>query len=236
MRPWFTLVVVCLIALSLLVFLFVVDFVLINRTMFEQSFNIQLRFLWWSHTWVEVQFMYIIAASILIGALVIAITTLGLDTQRTLKLRSMRKELKRLQSALQEAQTTLQSVSPPIEEQVRPEIVSEPVERPEMTSPTPEMVVKSFEDAVQKPVGGEAGEQQPEAEQPAAEMIVQEDTVAVQPNALSKENVEYNTTESTQDVQGAVQRKTEEQTPLDAEVVEGQNNQTDKSAEDAPNA
>jgi len=151
MRPWFTLIVVCILAVSLLICLFIVDFVLMNKAMFEQPFTISISFpfLPWSHTWEGVQFMYIIAISALLGAALIAFTTLVLDTKRVLKVRSMSKELKRLQQALQEAQSLHEATV-----QEEQEIIA-PVEEPsaEENAPTlasPEEINKSFEDAIEK--------------------------------------------------------------------------------------
>jgi hypothetical protein len=195
MRPWFTFVVICLIVLSLLVFLFIVDFVLLNRAMFDQSFNIQIRFLAWSHTWTEIPFMYIVAASILIGSLVIAITTLGLDTQRALKVRSLKKELKRLQQSLQEAQSNVSKASPSPEAQtVVPHVIEPSPEVNETSSPTPNEINKSFEDVVQKSDFLERATNQPaddvqdaHDEQPPAEFFGTE--VQPQEAMIASENI-----------------------------------------------
>lgn len=160
MRPWFTLTVIGILACCLLVFLFIVDFVLINREMFEMPFNITIRvpFTSWSHIWAEVQFMYILSTSVLLGAVIVALTTLIFDTKRALKVRSMRKELARLQKALQEAQALLpehpeneEKVGVPPEdasEEETPPAVIEPVENEK--SVTPEEITHSFEDAVEQ--------------------------------------------------------------------------------------
>ena len=120
--------VFALIVSFILILLFVVNFVLTNRDMLEATFNIviEVPYVGWSHTWEKVQFMYIIAGSILLGALVIAISTLILDTKRTLKVRSLRKELKRLQEALQHAPQYV--VEKPDEEEQLPDVEEEPVE------------------------------------------------------------------------------------------------------------
>jgi hypothetical protein len=151
MRPWFTFIVTFILVVALLVLLFVVNFVLSNREMFEAKFDviIPLPYVAWSHTWEGVQFMYIITGSILLGALIIAITTLGLDTKRALKLRSMRKELIRLQEALQKAQSVQEAQKPDETEQL-PEVVEESVEVPDSAAITPEDITKSFEDTIQK--------------------------------------------------------------------------------------
>jgi hypothetical protein len=159
MRPWFTLTIIGILACCLLVFLFIVDFVLINREMFEMPFNITIRvpFTSWSHIWTEVQFMYILSTSILLGAAIVALTTLIFDTKRALKVRSMRKELARLQKALQEAQALMpeqtehgEKADAPAEDMSEEETSAaiEPVENEEPV--TPEEITHSFEDAVEQ--------------------------------------------------------------------------------------
>ena len=134
---------------GLIILMFVVNFVLTNINMFQHPFDIVMSFpfLKWSHTWEGVEFMYIIAGSILLGALVIAISTWVLDTRRKLKLRSLRKELKRLQAELEKTKAEL-----PKEEKTTEEVSEDGNESPEFTdssSPSPEEITKSFEDAVQ---------------------------------------------------------------------------------------
>jgi len=161
MRPWFTLTIIGILACSLLVFSFIVDFVLANREMFETPFNIMIRvpFTSWSHTWVEVQFMYILTVSILLGATIVALTTLIFDTRRALKVRHMRKELARLQKALQEAQSLLPT--PPSSEKQEDEETIEDIAEQETASDdaalkkdqtpvTPQDIAHSFEDAVEQ--------------------------------------------------------------------------------------
>ena len=132
-----------------------VDFVLINRTMFETSFDVLIRvpFTTVSHTWEHVQFMYIIAISMMLGVLIIAATTLILDTKRALKVHGMRKELKRLQSALQKAQAAFpESAS---EDQGLPDVTSETDEKEivdtvDTVEVSPDDIAHSFEDAVEE--------------------------------------------------------------------------------------
>ncbi len=152
MRPGFTLIVIVILVSSLLLFLFIVNFVLVNRVMFETKYDIVITLPGWSHTWEGVQFMYIIAGSVLLGALIIAITTLGLDAKRILKLRHLRKELQSLQEALQKAQQSVQAVETKNPEEPLPgvEEVEGPGESPDSGSVTPEEITKSFEDAVEK--------------------------------------------------------------------------------------
>jgi gas vesicle protein len=156
MRPWFTLTVIGILACCLLVFLFIVDFVLINREMFEMPFNITIRvpFTSWSHIWTEIQFMYILSTSILLGAAIVALTTLIFDTKRALKVRSMRKELARLQKALQEAQASMPEQS---EREERADVPAKDISEEETSAAveneepvTAEEISHSFEDAVEQ--------------------------------------------------------------------------------------
>ena len=138
---WITLVLV------VLILVFIVDFVLSNLTMFQTPFDIVFRvpLTQWSHTWEDVDFMYILAGSVLLGALAVALSTWVFDTRRKLKLRGMRKELKRLQKSLEEVKTSL-----PQEE--KNEGMGGDAETPEVSgssSVTPEEITKSFEDTVE---------------------------------------------------------------------------------------
>ena len=137
-----------ILVLALIILIFVVNFVLTNLAMFQTPFDIVISvpFVNWSHTWEGVEFMYIIAGSVLIGALVIALSTWVLDTKRKLKLRNMRKELKRLEQALQEAKASLPQEEPAEDGSGEEEELSE---FPDSTSASPEEITKSFEDAVQ---------------------------------------------------------------------------------------
>ena len=138
-----------ILVLALLVLIFIVNFVLTNLAMFQTPFDIVMSvpFVNWSHTWEGVEFMYIIAGSVLIGALVIAINTWVLDARRKLKLRTMRKELKRLEQALQEAKASLP------QEDVAQDVSAAAEESSDLaasSSPSPEEITRSFEDAVQE--------------------------------------------------------------------------------------
>ena len=141
--------VTVILVFALLILMFVVNFVLTNIEMFQTPFNIIISFpfIKWSHTWEGIEFMYIIAGSVLLGALVIALSTWVLDTKRKFKLRSMRKELKRLEEALQEARASLPEEKTLVEKGT-PEDETSDVTGPS-SSVTPEEITKSFEDAVQ---------------------------------------------------------------------------------------
>ncbi|PIE34500.1 hypothetical protein CSA56_07585 [candidate division KSB3 bacterium] len=130
----------------LLALLFIVDFVLVNLTMFQTPFDIIVRvpFTQWEHQWGGVLFMYIIAGSVLLGALVIVLSIWAFDTRRKLKIRGQRKELKRLKQELQEAKAALPQEEPTTESNG---VADESEESP--TSATPEQVSKSFENVVE---------------------------------------------------------------------------------------
>lgn len=159
MRPWFTFTIIAIIAGCLLSFWIVVDFVLLNRVMFETPFTITVRlpFTPWMQRWTEVPFMYILTVSVLLGAGIVAVTTLVFDAKRALKVRRMRKELARLQKALEETRSKL---PPPPDQAERTEsAVAEPeaangqespVTEEPVTPITPEDVTHSFEDIVEQ--------------------------------------------------------------------------------------
>lgn len=234
---WFTFIVTIVIILVLLFFAFVVTFVLENREMFETTFSIIMPFPY--HVWENVKFVYIIIGSFLLGlsvAVILTVTSLILDTKRALKLKSMRKELGRLQEALQEAQTEREVQEQEKEEQL-PEIEEEPVEFTESSPATPEEIAKSFEDTVEnsdflenvkkrreeeqtdqdihesdEPSSGDVYEQlrdkeAPTEEEPTEELVEEEPT-----EADIKEDEEDSTVDEDQ--------KLSEETPVEAEIVE----------------
>jgi hypothetical protein len=103
--------------------------------------------------------MYILTVSILLGATIVALTTLIFDTRRALKVRQMRKELARLQQALQEAQSLLPT--PPSSEKKEGKEAIEDIAEQETASDnaalekdqkpvTPQDIAHSFEDAVEQ--------------------------------------------------------------------------------------
>lgn len=150
MRSWFTLVATCLIVLLLIFFAFVAMFVLENREMFETTFTIVMPFPY--YVWENVKFVYIIIGNFLLGlsvALIISFISLLLDTKRALKQKNMKKELKRLQQALQEAQALHKAAA-----KEEPETVSQiEEESPEMAvapPASPEEISKSFDDTIEK--------------------------------------------------------------------------------------
>ena len=141
-------IVTIVLVFALLVLMFVVNFVLTNIEMFQTPFDIvfSVPLLKWSHTWEGIEFMYIIAGSVLLGALVIALSTWVLDTKRKIKLRSMRKELKRLDQELQEIKTSFSKEEEAVEDVST--AGEEAPEFPDSSSATPEEITKSFEDSV----------------------------------------------------------------------------------------
>lgn len=185
----------------LLIFMFVVDFVLTNVEMFRASFDIVIGvplFKRWSYTLEGIEFMYIIAGSVLLGALVVALGTWVLDVKRKLKLRNTRKELKRLQQAIQEAKSSL----PPEEEAETPKADEA------APSPTPEEITKSFEDTVQQRGFLEETEKSPgEPEEQAGYETVEEQ---------KGETIEQEYTSS------ETERSLPRETPIEAELVESE--------------
>ncbi len=156
------LIVSIVLVLVLLLFIFIVDFVLSNLAMFQTPFDIVIRvpFTQWSHTWEGVEFMYIIAGSVFLGALSIALSTWVLDTKRKLNVRSTRKELKRLQVAVEEAKASFPKEEPASEKSSDGE---------EAADVTPEEITRSFEDAV------DDGDFLEETEEPAGQESVEPD-------------------------------------------------------------
>lgn len=143
-----------------------VDFVLRNP-MFGETFVIKIGipFTQIEYTKENVEFIYLIAGSLLLGALIIAVSTLVLDAKRKLKVRSLRKELKNLQKAVEEAHASL-----PQKEEEKDDESTDGADTEEQTesseaSLSPEEITKSFEDAVE---GGDFLEKPPE-EEPAEE-------------------------------------------------------------------
>jgi hypothetical protein len=143
-----------------------VDFVLRNP-MFAETFAIKIGvpFTQIEYIQEDVGFIYIIAGSLLLGALLIAISTWVLDAKRKLKVRGLRKELKSLQKSIEEAKASL----PEQEEQKGEDAetvtdMADGDESPEI-SLGPEEITKSFEDAVK---GGDfldkSSEEEPDEE------------------------------------------------------------------------
>ena len=146
-----------------------VDFVLRNP-MFAETFVIKIGvpFTQIEYIQEDVEFIYIIAGSLLLGALVIAISTWILDAKRKLKVRGLRKELKSLQKAVEEAKASL-----PEQEEQESAVFTDaadseaPGESSQDVSLSPEEITKSFEDAVE---GGDflenPSEEAPSEEEP----------------------------------------------------------------------
>lgn len=226
MRPGFMVMVIIVIVLAFIVLFSIIDFVLTNRVMFETTFDIVIKVPGWSHTWEGVQFMYILAGSFLLGAVVIAVITLGLDTKRTLKLRSIRKELKHLQEALQNAQQSLQEKETQAEKEQPPiveeELDEEPVEMSASASITPEEITKSFEDTVQKSDFLEKPKKRREEGQGDEDENEKESGVWGTEDAVTeKEEIEPEPSEEKiEDSTPDRDKELLEETPVEAEVVE----------------
>ncbi len=128
---------------GIVMLVFIIVFVLANLTMFQATFDIVVRIpSVWEYKWDDVPFIYIVAGSILFGAVVIAISTWVLNTRRKLKIRSQRKELKHLQRELDKVKAALPHQEPVAEKKGTDE--------PEESSATPEQVSQSFEDTVEE--------------------------------------------------------------------------------------
>jgi DNA-binding protein YbaB len=229
MRPGFMVIVIIIIMLSFIVLFSIIDFVLTNRVMFETTFDIIIKVPGWSHTWEGVQFMYILAGSFLLGALVIAIITLGLDTKRTFKLRNMRKELRRLQESLQNAQQSLQEKEVELEEEQPPvveeEIDEEPIETTDSASVTPEEITKSFEDTVQKNDFLEKSEKSYKEEQEDEDEIREEKSDIWRREDTVTEEVEGEQEPPEEKVEDSTLDRDQElleETPVEAEVIESE--------------
>jgi hypothetical protein len=154
MRPWFTFVGICLVILGIIGLLFVVNFVLVNQDMFKATYNITVPYLK-SEPWIAVPFIHIMAGSVLLGALIVAIITLGFDAKRTLKINSMKKQLKQLQEDLRKAQAQkeaqeFEAKRPDLETQIAQNATKFSPESADVAPITPEDITKSFEDAVDK--------------------------------------------------------------------------------------
>ena len=127
-----------------------VDFVLRNP-MFVETFvvKIGIPFTQIEYIQEDVGFIYIITGSLLLGALIIAISTWVLDAKRKLKVRSLRKELKNLQKAVEEAKASLpQQEEKDADEPTDTDGTEDLTESPE-ASLGPEEITKSFENAVE---------------------------------------------------------------------------------------
>lgn len=151
-------VIVTLIVLLIVLVMFViVNFVLANSQMFQASFDIvfSVPLLKWSYTLEGIQFIYIIGGCLLLGVIVTGISTWVLDAKRRLKVRSLKKELKRLQYAVEEAKASL-PVVPAASEDVETVIPVPPMVTPvssdveDSAAATPEDITKSFEHVVQE--------------------------------------------------------------------------------------
>jgi hypothetical protein len=142
-----------------------VDFVLRNP-MFAETFVIKIGipFTQIEYTKENVEFIYIIAGSLLLGALVIAVSTWVLDAKRKLKVRSLRKELKSLQKAVEDAKTSLPQQEEKNTDKSADTAGTEDQAEPPEASLGPEEITKSFEDAVaggdflEKPLEEESAE------------------------------------------------------------------------------
>ncbi|PID55678.1 hypothetical protein CSB45_14865 [candidate division KSB3 bacterium] len=130
-------------ALSLIV---LVDVVLRNP-MFTETFVIKVGVPFTQIEYIQenVDFIYIIAGSLLLGAFVIAISTWVVDTKRKLKVRSLRKELKTLQKAVKDAKEKL-----PQDVELQTRVEADDDGDASEKSFGPEEIKESFKDVVEE--------------------------------------------------------------------------------------
>ncbi len=195
------------IVIAVFILIFVVNFVVTNVEMFRTSFDIVIGFPFikqWTYTLEGIEFVYIVGGSVLLGALVIALGTWVLDAKRKLKLRSVRKELKHLQQAIEEARSSL-----PQEEAVTS------TDEETVPSPTPEEITKSFEDSVQQRGFLEDTEEHPEESEEHPEESKEE------PGYETVDEREVDTRESEYDASDPGKSLPRE-TPIEAELVESE--------------
>jgi hypothetical protein len=202
-----------------------VDFVLRNP-MFAETFVIKIGipFTQIEYTQEEVGFIYIIAGSLLLGALVIAVSTWVLDAKRKFKVRSLRNELKKLKKAVEEAKASLPQQEEKEADEVFENADTEELTEPSETSLSPEEITKSFEDAVEggdfleKPLEEDSAEgEEPETHPTGAEEssegnekrlpqdtaieaeVVDSDEQAVEDEATSEENTDEQSEEEAEE-------------------------------------
>ena len=171
----------------------VVSFVLANIAMFQTPIDLVI----WKYTWNDIPFLYFVGGSFLLGALIVGISVIILDTKRQLNIRALRKELKQLQKAVQEAKAAL-----PKEEVVSPQ--RDEISASEASAnATPEEVTKSFEDAVESGDFYSKNDDTPESTQDTGETSLGDakknlpEQVAVEAEVVDAKPKEHETSQST---------------------------------------
>jgi hypothetical protein len=167
-----------------------VDFVLRNP-MFAETFVIKLGIPFTKIELVKenVEFIYIIAGSMFLGAFIIALSTWVLDARRKFKVRSLQKELKRLEKEVKEARASLpespdtaavdigtteteeQPADSAVASAVSPEVEAM---SSDFSEASPEEITKSFEDVVEES-SVVADSEQDESDRVQKEQFVPED-------------------------------------------------------------
>ncbi len=186
-------IVIFILILIVAVALIVVSFVLANIAMFQTPIDLVI----WKYTWNDIPFLYFVGGSFLLGALIVGISVLILDTKRQLNIRALRKELKQLQKAVQEAKVAL-----PKEEVASPQ--HDETSAPESSAnATPEEVTKSFEDAVESGDFYSKNDDTPESTQETGETSLGDakknlpEQVAVEAEVVDAKPKQHETSQST---------------------------------------
>jgi len=128
--------------LTLVVLFIIVGFVINNIAMFQTPFDIVVGMSSWKHTWEDVPFIYLIGGSFLLGMTIIVVSVVIFDAKLKLKIRALRKEVKRLEQAVNDAKTML-----PDSTETTPQnsFTENPEEQADIT---PDDVTRSFEHSV----------------------------------------------------------------------------------------
>ena len=186
-------IVIFILILIVAVALLVVSFVLANIAMFQTPIDLVI----WKYTWNDIPFLYFVGGSFLLGALIVGISVIILDTKRQLNIRALRKELKQLQKAVQEAKAAL-----PKEEAVSPQR-DETSASEASANATPEEVTKSFEDTVESGNFYSNNDDTPESTQDTGETSLGDakknlpEQVAVEAEVVDAKPKEHETSQST---------------------------------------
>lgn len=186
-------IVIFILILIVAVALLVVSFVLANIAMFQTPIDLVI----WKYTWNDIPFLYFVGGSFLLGALIVGISVLILDTKRQLNIRALRKELKQLQKAVQEANAALpkEEVASPQRDEISASEAS--------ANATPEEVTKSFEDAVESGDFYSKNDDTPESTQDTGETSLGDakknlpEQVAVEAEVVDAKPKQHETSQST---------------------------------------
>jgi cell division protein FtsL len=175
----------------------------------------------WSYTFTveKVTFIYIIAGSVLLGALVVTVGSWVLDAKRRLKKRSLEKELKRLQKSIQEAKSSLPPEEIQPSEEVTPSTEGEPSKFPDSSTATPEDITKSFEDTVEQ--SDDVLEETKEDSEEETEESVEGETTPESRSVPEYETVtEPEEKNAYPETSSEIEESVPQETPIEAELVE----------------